>query len=115
MTFLVNRNNNKYASGTILVDDGISIDSYDKNNYVLWNVRVTESAINFLVEEGNAEYSPAGQVIDELQEIRILNASDLSEANFACYMDKETFDLTDMQMSYNKDYKYLSIKPTGAA
>ena len=60
MTFLVNLDPKSYADGSIYVDDGISVDSVSSGKYAQWKVRMAPQSINFLIEHGDSQYSPAG-------------------------------------------------------
>lgn len=77
---------NAYAEGFVLVDDGESYRSYVDEKYTYWKLRYAEKSINFWVQYGNFDYEPEGLKIHQLDYIDILNAEDLANTNFACYM-----------------------------
>ena len=73
MTFLVNRDESNYSEGFILVDDGISSNSYSDEQYTFWKLRFAEKSLNFWVQYGNFTYQPPqGMAIDHLEEVKIL-------------------------------------------
>jgi len=93
MNFIVGRDAAlKHAEGYVLIDDGISADSYDigednSQKFTFWKLRYAEKSINFWVEYGDFQYEPpAGYQIHYLSKIDILNANDLNETDFACYL-----------------------------
>jgi len=93
-SFLVARDESlKYAEGYVLIDDGNSSNSYAMNdtsvhqNFTYWKLRYAEKSINFWVQEGDFTYEPPkGYQIHLLENIQILNAEDLKDSNFACYL-----------------------------
>lgn len=87
MGFIIYRDEaKKYAEGHTLVDDGISQLSYANNDFTLWKLRYADKSINFWVQYGNQQYTPKDQLIDTLEYIDIVDAEDLADTNFACYM-----------------------------
>lgn len=64
MSFIVARDAAlSYADGYVLIDDGISADSYDigdnnKQKFTYWKLRYAEKSINFWVEYGDYTYEP---------------------------------------------------------
>ena len=85
-TLLINRDDQGAAFGTILIDDGKSPDSYSTGKYVNWQVRHASKSISFWVESGDYAYSDSSATQDILEEIKILNADDIMDTDFACYM-----------------------------
>lgn len=107
MAFVVARDEaKKYAEGYVLVDDGISQLSYANNDFTLWKLRYAEKSINFWVKYGNQQYSPKDQLIDTLDYIDIVDAEDLADTNFACYMGTGLTPV-DLLPDYNPDTKTL--------
>lgn len=108
---------NKYAEGYLLVDDGISANSYaiganDSQNFTNWKVRYAEKSINFWVDMGDFTYEPPeGFQIQYLDKIEILNAEDLKNTSFACALDLN-LDAKNLSVDYNNYTKILTIKPS---
>ena len=110
---MVNRDDSNYADGMILVDDGITSDNFAGDLYTFWKIRVGEKSINFWVERGNFQYNVSdygGQLIDQLEEIKILGASSLNDTNYACYLGLQLNPVM-MDSSYDPDLEILTIKP----
>jgi len=107
----------QYADGYVLVDDGISADSYaigadNSQKFTFWKLRYASKSINFWVEYGDFQYEPPqGYQIQYLQEIQILNAADLKNTSFACYLGLN-MQPVNLTYSFNPFTNVLTIKPT---
>jgi hypothetical protein len=78
MSFIVARDAAlAYADGYVLVDDGISADSYatppegeSKQDFTFWKLRYAAKSINFWVEYGDYTYEPpSGYTIHKLADV----------------------------------------------
>lgn len=65
-------------------------------------MRHASKSISFWVESGDADYTTETSTQDMLEEIRILNAGDIMDTDFACYMGNN-FDSKNLTFSLNKD------------
>jgi len=66
-SFMIMRDQSKYAEGYVLIDDGISKSSYDDIKYTFWKLRFAEKSINFWVKYGDFNYQvPEGFTIDQI-------------------------------------------------
>ena len=61
--------------------------------------------------DGNFQYEPEGYSIHKLDFIDILNADDLKDTDFACYMGLNLNPI-NLTYSYDEDSKILTLKPT---
>ena len=103
ISLVISRDDSNYADGFVLVDDGISHGNFANEEYTFWKVRMAEKAINFWVERGNYlfdVYAKDKQIIDQLEEVKILGAQDLNNTDYACYMGTE---LNPKKMNYTYD------------
>mmetsp|Transcript_21981 Transcript_21981/g.16338 ORF Transcript_21981/g.16338 Transcript_21981/m.16338 type:complete len:120 (+) Transcript_21981:1658-2017(+) len=115
MEFIVHRDASNYAEGFIVVDDGISVDSWDNVDFAYWKLRYADKSINFWIDWGKFDYSvPEGYTIDTLGAIHILDASDLAGTNFACFLGLNLYP-TELESSYNPYTQVLTIKPVAGA
>jgi hypothetical protein len=114
IAFSILRDTSDYADGYILVDDGISQNSYDLGviAFTFWKIRYAEKSINFWVQNGDFNYTPpADQMVDHLDEINIYDAADLNDTNFACFLGT-TINPVNLTINYNPYTKTLTLKPT---
>lgn len=71
-SFVIARDEASYAEGYVLVDDGISANSYaikedNHQDFTYWKLRYAAKSINFWVQEGDFTYvPPAGYQIHQL-------------------------------------------------
>lgn len=100
-----------------MIDDGISADSYDiladnHQKFTYWKLRYAGKSINFWVQEGDFSYEPpTGYQIHYLQSIDILDAEDLKDSDFACYLGLNLEPINLKKPDYNPSTKVLTIKP----
>jgi len=113
ITFLVNQDESHYADGYTLVDDGVSSTTWDKQAFTFWKIKYSVKNINSWIEYGDSEYVPQeGNKADQLEEVRILQAENLADTDFACYIGKDMIP-HEITHTYNKYSKILSLKPVG--
>ena len=84
ISLLVNRDTNGYASGTVLLDGGISRKEMIEKKFEYHSIKVQVNSIQFQMLEGTR-----GTQDTILSEIKILNAKDLKDVTFACYYNRE--------------------------
>jgi hypothetical protein len=114
ISFLIMRDESQYADGYTLVDDGITTNIFNNTDYTFWKLRYAEKSINFWVQYGDFDYvEPAGMSIATLQDIQILQAADLADTDFACFMGRNLYPV-NMTIDYNPDTQVLRLKPTAA-
>jgi hypothetical protein len=98
----------------MLVDDGITKDIQFNYNYTYWKLRYAEKSINFWVQYGDFDYHPPeGMTIDTLQDIQILQAQDLNDTDFACFLGTNLNPI-NMTIDYNPYTYVLTLKPSNA-
>ena len=74
-------------------------------------MRYAEKSINFWVDYGDFEYKlPEEMMIDQLDTIQILNAGDLNDTDFACFMGAN-MSAVNLTANYNPFNYTLTITP----
>jgi len=115
MEFVINRDASDYAEGFIIIDDGISVNSWDNIDFAFWKLRYAEKSINFWIDWGKFDYEvPEGYTIDTLGAIHIVDAEDLAGTNFACTLGLNLFP-TELERSYNPYTRVLTLKPVAGS
>lgn len=100
------------ANGNMLIDDGESRDSYTDNQYAYYAISVYGSTISIYLNSGNDTYTlPQGMIYDQVEEFKILDASDIKDVDFACYTRVQDGKRVNMTVSYNQYMYTLSIRP----
>ena len=80
-TFLAFRDDNGYAEGHLLVDDGQTKDT----GFAYWKLRLAQNTITFWLKDGDRDYvQPEGHMSQYVEKINILQAKDLANVDFAC-------------------------------
>ena len=110
-SFYVYRDTSLHADGQVLIDDGVSRDSYDNFNFTAWQLRYAQKSINFWVNYGVFNYSlPTNYTIDQLDKITILDAADLKGTDFACFMGT-TMTPVAIDFTFVESLAQLTLKP----
>ena len=95
----------------MLIDDGVSASSWDNVDFAFWKLRYAQKSINFWIEWGDFNYNvPEGMTIDQLGNIHIVDAIDLSGTNYACYLGLN-LDPVDLKISFNPYNNVLTLSP----
>ena len=106
ISLLVNRDDNGYATGTLLLDDGLTASELETSQYEYYQFHHQAKSIQFFMPEGirNSESNL-------LNKVKIYNAADLKDTSFACYLDSKTLSPTDLNIIYDSDRKILTLRP----
>lgn len=86
MSFVVHRTEEATTSGMVLVDDGISADSFSANKFAVISVEYSSGQIDFNLKYGVDVTLPTTMTFTQLQEVIILDALDLGNVDSACYI-----------------------------
>lgn len=124
--FRVVRDEQGYAEGDFMIDDGETpnlyspaymdtwdYETYDKN-FTHYGLRMSsEKTINFMVQHGDSAYQPpAGRQSNYLDQIDIMNAADLANTTFVCALNRSWIPI-NLTYSFNSYTNVLTLKPVG--
>ena len=101
----MNRDESGAAEGTVLLDGGVSRSEIWDNEYEYLQFKYSSNTLNKLFGQGKL-----GSQDTVFQKLVILNAEDLANTDFACYLDS-TFNPHVLQYSYDDVKKTLTIAP----
>jgi hypothetical protein len=112
-TFIVHRDvSTQKADGYILIDDGVSANTWETVNYKQIGLIYNDKVFSFGCMYGDCGYSaPAGSTFDHLEEVVVVDAEDLADTDSACFKSS-TLGILELSAEYNPYTNTLFIRPT---
>jgi hypothetical protein len=102
---LVNRDESGEATGTLLLDEGISRKEITNNDYEFYTVTHSGKSIQFTLSAGSL-----GKQENYVDQLVILNAGDMKEVGFACYLATDNTQV-DLDFRYDEATNALYLTP----
>jgi len=109
VTLVANRDYKGVAEGKLFLDDGYSLSTLENGEYEYYNFLISANSIKKQVLNERAEKA----VGPKITEIVLTNAEDLATVNFACMAAMDSYTLTTLKPTYNKDKKTLTFTLDG--
>lgn len=108
---VVNRDQFKYAYGTLMLDQGVSKKEISDNDFEYYNIYAQANSIQFKPDD---DYSQGERQPHTLDKFALVNAEDLSQVDFACFYRPNNLTPVELTPKYVPALKTVYLAPKDA-
>ena len=105
---VVNRDQYGFAYGTLMLDQGVSKKEISDNDFEYYNIYAQANSIQFKPDD---DYSQGERQPHTLDKFALVNAENISQADFACFYRPNSLTPVELTPKYDPTLKTLYLTP----